>query len=70
MDDDGPGVPAEKRSALFERGRRLDESVPGTGLGLAIVADIIDLYGGTVHLDESPLGGLMVRIQLPAKPLR
>lgn len=68
IDDDGPGVPEEERPALFERGKRLDESVPGTGLGLAIVAEIVDLYGGTASLDESPLGGLMVLVMLPAKP--
>lgn len=70
VDDDGVGVPEEERQALFERGKRLDESVPGTGLGLAIVADIVDLYGGAIHLDSSPLGGLMVRLVLPAKPAK
>lgn len=64
--DDGPGVEAEKRAALFERGRRLDESVPGTGLGLAIVQDIAEMCGGGVALDESPLGGLQATITLPS----
>ncbi len=66
IEDDGPGVEQEKRAALFERGRRLDESVPGTGLGLAIVRDIAEMCGGAVMLDESALGGLKVTITLPS----
>ncbi len=66
VDDDGPGVPESRRADLFRRGRRLDESQPGSGLGLAIVMDIARLYGGTVVLADSPLGGLRVRLELPA----
>ena len=66
VEDDGPGVPAAKRADLFRRGHRLDESQPGSGLGLAIVMDIARLYGGTVALSDSPLGGLRVRLELPA----
>ncbi len=67
VEDDGPGVPAEEREALFNRGTRLDERVPGTGLGLAIVRDIADMYGGSVSLSTAGLGGLAVIILLPAK---
>ncbi len=67
VEDDGPGVPEEKRSELFKRGNRLDEQVPGTGLGLAIVRDIADMYGGNAELASARLGGLSVRILLPAK---
>ena len=66
VDDDGPGLPPEDRSRVFERGERLDESVPGTGLGLAIVRDIAKLYSGTLELNESPLGGLQTKLTLPA----
>jgi len=65
VDDDGPGVPAAERAALFGRGKRLDEAVPGSGLGLAIVRDIAGLYGGEVELADSPLGGLRVTLTLP-----
>ena len=52
---------------MFERGARLDTGKPGTGLGLAIVRDVIEIYDGTITLDESEdLGGLMVRVRLPA----
>ena len=64
--DDGEGINPEERIHVGERGERLDESVPGTGLGLAIVRDIAKLYGGSLVLDDSPLGGLEVRLTLPA----
>ncbi len=65
IDDDGPGLPAERRAEVLERGRRLDEQVPGSGLGLAIVADIALLYGGRIALDAAPAGGLRVDLDLP-----
>jgi signal transduction histidine kinase len=65
-DDDGPGLTENERRQLFQRGKRLDEAVPGTGLGLAIVRDIAELYGGSVTLDASRLGGLNVTLILPA----
>ena len=66
IDDDGHGLPADKRSEAMRRGRRLDETAPGSGLGLAIVADIAELYSGALHLAESPLGGLRTELMLPA----
>jgi signal transduction histidine kinase len=66
VEDDGPGLTPEERSHVGERGERLDESVPGTGLGLAIVRDIAKLYGGALELGGSELGGLGVRLTLPA----
>jgi len=66
VEDDGPGIPADQRAAIFERGARLDTDKPGTGLGLAIVRDVAQIYGGTVALEESEdLGGLLVRLRLP-----
>ena len=67
VEDDGVGIPPDQRQAIFERGARLDTGKPGTGLGLAIVRDVATIYGGTVALEESEdLGGLLVRLQLPA----
>jgi len=66
VEDDGPGLSAEQRSQVGERGERLDESVPGSGLGLAIVRDISKLYGGFFVLDQSSMGGLLARLELPA----
>ncbi len=67
IEDDGAGIPEEKRQQIFDRGARLDTSKPGTGLGLAIVRDVAEIYGGTVTLEESEdLGGLAARLRLPA----
>jgi signal transduction histidine kinase len=68
VEDDGPGIPADKRGELFTRGARLDTTgKPGTGLGLAIVRDVAEIYGGSIRLEESEdLGGLLVRLKLPA----
>jgi len=66
VQDDGPGIAPEQRTAALARGVRGDESVPGSGLGLAIVDELVRLYGGTLDLDTSLLGGLHARIRLPA----
>jgi signal transduction histidine kinase len=66
IDDDGPGLARDLRTVVLERGVRMDEAAPGSGLGLAIVRDLAELYGGSVSLDGSPLGGLRVRVVLPS----
>ncbi len=65
VDDDGPGLPPEQREDVFRRGHRLDGRKDGAGLGLAIVRDLVELYGGTVRLEDAPLGGLRVHMHLP-----
>lgn len=70
VEDDGPGLSPAERAQLFQRGKRLDEAVPGSGLGLAIVRDIAELYGGSVAVDQSTLGGLRLRLTLPAIDIR
>ncbi|KAF1309919.1 MULTISPECIES: sensor histidine kinase [Pseudomonas] len=67
VDDDGPGIPESQRLQVLERGSRLDEQVDGHGLGLGIVRDIVDAWGGSLALLQSPLGGLRVSIDLPRK---
>jgi two-component system osmolarity sensor histidine kinase EnvZ len=70
VDDNGPGIPHEKREDVFrpfyrlDEARNLDES--GTGLGLAIARDIARAHGGDIALDDSVLGGLRATITLPA----
>jgi signal transduction histidine kinase len=68
IDDDGPGLPADRREDAMRRGRRLDESKPGSGLGLSIAADLAIAYGGKLELGDSPLGGLRAILVLPALP--
>jgi signal transduction histidine kinase len=65
VDDDGPGLEPAKRDVVLKRGVRADEAAPGSGLGLAIVRDLAELYGGTITLETSPLGGLRARLILP-----
>jgi signal transduction histidine kinase len=66
VDDDGPGLPAERRADALKRGQRLDETKPGSGLGLSIVKETAQMYGGSIELDDAELGGLRVRLILPA----
>jgi len=69
VDDDGPGVPEQRRGDVFGRFMRLDHSRDrgggGVGLGLAIVADIVASHEGTVEVLHSPLGGARFRVRLP-----
>jgi two-component system osmolarity sensor histidine kinase EnvZ len=70
VDDDGPGIPAEEREAVFrpfyrlDAGRNVDSG--GSGLGLAITRDIAIGHGGDVVLAESPLGGVRAVLMIPA----
>jgi signal transduction histidine kinase len=71
VDDDGAGLPEDRRSEVIERGIRLDEAAPGSGLGLAIVDDLARAYAGQLELGESPFGGLRASLHLPsASPRR
>jgi signal transduction histidine kinase len=65
IDDDGPGLDPAARSAALRRGQRLDESRPGSGLGLSIIVDLAQIYGGSLLLEDSPLGGLRATLRLP-----
>lgn len=62
--DNGPGIPADQRTAVCQRFHRLDQTgQPGSGLGLAIVARIAELHGTNLQLSDSPFGqGLSVRL--------
>ncbi|HLO78306.1 MAG TPA: ATP-binding protein [Magnetospirillum sp.] len=69
VDDDGPGIPPEKREQVFKAFHRLESSrnvaTGGVGLGLTIARDIARGHGGDVLLEDSPLGGLRARVRLP-----
>jgi signal transduction histidine kinase len=67
VDDDGPGIDASLRAAVMQRGVRADQAAPGSGLGLAIVREIAALYGGSIALESSPMGGLRASLRLPAQ---
>lgn len=72
--DNGSGIPAEKRSRVFDRfyrlgGDRHNSQTPGCGLGLSIVQQVIELHGAHIALTESRFGhGLLVMVTFAAKP--
>ena len=66
VDDDGPGLTGDQRTAAVVRGQRFDQATPGSGLGLAIVNDLALVYDGRLVLDTSALGGLSAQLVLPA----
>lgn len=70
VDDDGPGIPADQRAAVFERFTRLDEARSrdqgGAGLGLAVVRGIAERSGGNVQIGDSDLGGAQLIVTFPA----
>jgi len=69
FDDNGAGIPEERRADAIRPFVRLEESrnrrTGGTGLGLSITSDIVLGHGGDLSLGDSPLGGLRVVIKLP-----
>jgi len=66
IEDDGPGIAEEELETITHRGRILDKTIPGHGHGLGIVKDIAELYGGSLKLGRSELGGLKAELDLPA----
>lgn len=59
VDDDGPGIP-EAIALAPARGQRADDDTPGHGIGLAMVRDIVEVYGGELEFERSPMGGARV----------
>jgi signal transduction histidine kinase len=66
VEDDGPGIDRAEFENVMRRGHKLDESKPGHGQGLGIVSDIAALYGGSLALAKSELGGLKAQLDLPS----
>jgi signal transduction histidine kinase len=64
--DHGPGVPAERRSRIFEP--YVTDKIEGTGLGLAIVKQAVDFHHGTIQVTETPNGGATFIVRLPRQP--
>lgn len=71
VEDDGPGIPAELREAVFERFRQLDAGPSrrygGTGLGLAIAKEFTEMHGGSLRVSDAPSGGACFTLELPLK---
>jgi two-component system sensor histidine kinase BaeS len=68
--DSSPSVPAAYIDKLFERLYRVESSrnraSGGAGLGLAICRNIVEAHGGSISAESSPLGGVLIRINLPS----
>jgi two-component system sensor histidine kinase PhoQ len=65
IEDDGPGIPAEQRQRILNRGVRADPSVAGYGIGLAVVRNIVEeVYLGTLSIEEGQWGGALLRLRL------
>ena len=63
VDDNGPGIPSDRRESVF---RPFESGAAGgTGLGLTIARDIVRAHGGDITLEDSPMGGLRARVRLP-----
>ncbi len=65
VEDDGSGVSDAQLLLILKRGVRLDEKTAGSGIGLAIVSDLAEVYGLTLAVRRSDLGGLAVEVGLP-----
>ncbi len=70
--DHGPGIPADKREAVFEKFRQVgtgsEGERKGTGLGLAICKSIVEAHGGRIGIDENEGGGSVFWFVVPIKP--
>jgi signal transduction histidine kinase len=71
VDDDGPGIPESERARVLQRFVRLDEARSrdegGSGLGLSIVDEVVRAHGGSVSIEQSPLGGARIQVTLPVQ---
>jgi two-component system sensor histidine kinase PhoQ len=67
IEDDGPGIPKDKREQLLERGTRLDSYKEGQGIGMAVVADLVSAYQGQLEVKQSDLGGAKLTLIFPTK---
>jgi len=65
VEDDGPGVPADKTAQLLNRGTRLDTYTDGHGVGLSIVDELSQSYQGRLEIGRSQLGGASFSLIFP-----
>ena len=66
IEDDGAGIPASEHEIVLRRGQRADQKTPGQGIGLSVANEIIRLYGGKLEIENSGLGGALLRINFSA----
>ena len=68
VDDEGPGIPPDKRNAMLEPFTRMDmsrnRSTGGAGLGLAVVRTLVEAHGGSIEIADAPSGARII-VRLP-----
>jgi two-component system, OmpR family, sensor histidine kinase KdpD len=72
VDDDGPGVGGGDTARIFEkfrRGRPRGDRARGLGIGLSVARGMTEAMGGSIDAEPSPMGGLRIRMRLPAAPM-
>lgn len=71
VDDEGPGIPADKRAAVWDAFVRLDRerdaATAGTGIGLSVVRELVIRHGGRAWIETGPSGGARFCVELPRK---
>ncbi len=65
VEDDGQGIPEDKRHSLLQRGTRLDSYKEGQGIGMAVVTDLVSAYQGKLEISDSTLGGACIKLTFP-----
>lgn len=65
IEDDGKGIPQDKRKVLLERGKRLDSYESGQGIGMSVVSDLISAYQGQLDIQDASLGGAKIIVTFP-----
>ena len=65
IEDNGGGIPESLRAQVLSRGARLDEIESGQGIGLAVVSELVELYKGSLAIDDSELGGAKISVTIP-----
>jgi signal transduction histidine kinase len=65
VEDEGPGVPDDAKTRIFEAFRQGDDVRTGAGIGLSLVAKFAELHGGTAWVEDRPGGGAAFRVRLP-----
>ncbi len=63
VEDDGTGISDDKKGEIFDRGYTTDDE-RGTGLGLFLVKTLLDIYGGSIEVKDSELGGARFDVRL------
>jgi two-component system sensor histidine kinase PhoQ len=64
IEDDGPGIEAQRLRDVLQRGSRADDQVPGHGIGLAVVREIVSAYAGQIWIDRSAEGGARITVTI------